>query len=436
MNSIAPLSVSQVEYLKRTVKAWLNVAEGGYRGGKNVLNTLAFCIALENHPDNVHLIAGVSNATAKLNIIECDGFGLLNFFEGRCREGKFKDRDCLYVNTKTGEKVVLVSGGGKKGDEKLIKGNTYGMVYITEANECTKDFLNMAISRTLSKEKRKIFMDLNPKQPKHWFYEEFLNIHDEKQKQDKDYGYNYGHFTICDNLSVSDKTLKQIISTYDTTSVLYKRDIKGLRLSADGLIYQVLADRPNDFIIDEAPKDIATIILGVDFGGNGSLHSFTATALTYNLKEVVVLKSKRVPSVNTSPTDLYREFCNFAREVYDKYHYSMFCNCDSAEQTLINGIRIESANQRLPVTIQNASKKKIIDRIRLVCTLLAQNRLKFIKGECNSLIEALSTAVWNTETSSGNDERLDNGTTDIDSLDSFEYTIEKYSSDLIKVGLK
>lgn len=57
-------------------------------------------------------------ATAKLNILDCDGYGLLNYFEGRCREGKYKDRDCVYVQTKTGEKVVLVSGGGKDGDEK------------------------------------------------------------------------------------------------------------------------------------------------------------------------------------------------------------------------------------------------------------------------------------------------------------------------------
>ena len=32
----------------------------------------------------------------------------------------------MYIQTKAGEKVVLVSGGGKDGDEKLIKGNTYG----------------------------------------------------------------------------------------------------------------------------------------------------------------------------------------------------------------------------------------------------------------------------------------------------------------------
>ena len=92
MNNPAPLSMRQYEYATRCLTSWFNVAEGGKRGGKNVLQTLIFCMALETHGNKIHLVAGVSNATAKLNILECDGYGLLNYFEGRCREGKFKDR--------------------------------------------------------------------------------------------------------------------------------------------------------------------------------------------------------------------------------------------------------------------------------------------------------------------------------------------------------
>ena len=43
------------------------LAEGGKRGGKNVINTLAFCTRLETHPNRLHLIAGVSTATAIKN---------------------------------------------------------------------------------------------------------------------------------------------------------------------------------------------------------------------------------------------------------------------------------------------------------------------------------------------------------------------------------
>lgn len=95
MNKPAPFTQNQVDYLNRCFDSWFNVAEGGKRGGKNVLQTIAFCMLLEVHPNKLHLIAGVSQTTAKLNIIDCDGFGLTNFFEGRCREGKYKDRSCL-----------------------------------------------------------------------------------------------------------------------------------------------------------------------------------------------------------------------------------------------------------------------------------------------------------------------------------------------------
>lgn len=43
---------------------------------------------------------------------------------------------------------------------------------------------------------------------------------------------------------------------------------------------------------------------------------------------------------------------------------------------------------------------------------------------CESLVKAFSTAVWNPKNLT-KDERLDNGTSDIDTLDAFEYTFER-----------
>lgn len=48
----------------------------------------------------------------------------------------------------------------------------------------------------------------------------------------------------------------------------------------------------------------------------------------------------------------------------------------------------------------------------------------FITKDCASLITAFSDAVWDMEVKD-KDERLDDGSTDIDSLDAFEYTIER-----------
>lgn len=241
MNIPAPFSENQMRFFWDCFDHWFNVAEGGKRGGKNVLITMAYCTILEKHPSRIHLIAGVSTATARLNILDCDGFGLKNYFEGRCREGVYQNRDCLYIQTATGEKVVLISGGGKAGDEKLIKGNTYGTAYITEANECSKIFIQEVFDRTLSSPDRKIFHDLNPKAEAHWYYQDVLNFHEEKLKANPDYGLNYGHFTIADNMSISDDQLRAVLATYDRKSVWYARDILGQRKMAEGLVYPMFS---------------------------------------------------------------------------------------------------------------------------------------------------------------------------------------------------
>ena len=44
-----------------------------------------------------------------------------------------------------------------------------------------------------------------------------------------------------------------------------------------------------------------------------------------------------------------------------------------------------------------------------------------ITEDCESLNKAFQEAVWDSKT----DERLDDGSSDIDSLDAFEYTIER-----------
>ncbi len=311
MNRLAPFTINQVEYFNRCFDSWFNVAEGGKRGGKNVLQTLCFCTLLEEHPNKLHLIGGVSQTTAKLNILDCDGFGLLNFFEGRCKEGKYKDRSCLYVRTKTGEKIVLVSGGAKDGDEKYIKGNTYGMAYVTEANECHQKFIKEVFDRTLSSVDRKIFHDLNPKAPGHWYYEGILKFHDAKQAVDPQYGYNYGHFTIADNLSVSDEKLRATLNTYEKGTVWYERDILGNRKIAEGLVYNF--GEAN--ITDEQPKG-AEYYISVDYG---TLNPFSAGLWSVNGGKAVRIKEYYHDGRKTQKQLTDEEYCDAIEKLAEGY---------------------------------------------------------------------------------------------------------------------
>lgn len=62
---------------------------------------------------------------------------------------------------------------------------------------------------------------------------------------------------------------------------------------------------------------------------------------------------------------------------------------------------------------------------------MAQKRL-FVSKQCEHLIDAFQTAVYAPKRF--DDTRLDDGASDIDSLDAFEYSIEGYYQQLLKYG--
>ena len=411
MNKPAPLSQRQHDYFLRCFDSWFNVAEGGKRGGKNVLQTLIFCSMLEVHKNRIHLIAGVSNATAKLNILDCDGYGLLNYFEGRCREGKYKDRDCVYVQTKTGEKIVLISGGGKDGDEKLIKGNTYGMAYVTEANECHPKFLKEVFDRTLSSSDRKIFHDLNPKEEEHWYYTDVLKFHEKQQEENPSYGYNYGHFTLVDNMSLSDEQIATVLNTYQKDSVWYKRDIRGERAVAEGVIFRRFAENNAPYLYENETDELLKrnykgellhkpfkVIVGVDFGGNGSMTTMVCTLYFNRYHDFRTAEEDGIELSKDIDADrICEKFIEFYKMCIGKYGRVDWVFPDSASTTMINSLRSAAKKAGLPYqNIVGCRKNEISERPRTVDLLFNTGRLK-INKHCEKLRKAIRSLKWDEE---------------------------------------
>ena len=420
INTPAPFTQNQVDYLRRTMTSWYNVAEGGKRGGKNVLQVLAFCMALQNHPNKLHLIAGVSQTTAKLNIVDCDGFGLMNFFDGKCRQGKYNDRSALFVQTKTGEKIILVSGGAKDGDEKYIKGNTYGMAYVTEANECHPNFIQEVFDRTLSSADRKIFHDLNPKAESHWYYTDVLDFHQEKQRRDRNYGYNYGHFTIADNLSIDDEKLRNTLKTYQKGTVWYERDILGRRKTAQGIIFPNFASDQTPYIIkaDKLPKRFRSVECGFDIGGNGSAYAMTCTGQGYDGIQYK-LKAEKRQADKMSMDDVegfVTEFCDYVEKKYDVRIDSI--NCDHID------VIINTINDNTKYSAGKCYKPPLQDRVFLYSKLFKTQKVKFVEGECEDLIDELCELVFDPKSEEA--VYLDDSSYQIDTWDSNIYSESSY----------
>lgn len=430
-----PFSDKHKDYIYNAMNCVMSVGEGAVRAGKTIDNCIIASMYLETCEDKIHLASGSSLPNAKLNIGDCNGFGLEHLFAGRCKWGKYKSNEALYIKTKTGEKIVIFAGGGKADSYKKILGNSYGLWIATEINEhydsddSRTSFIKVAFARQLASKNRKVLWDLNPSSPNHKIYKDYI---DKYQKDGLIGGYNYGHFTIRDNLSVSEQQYNAIMSQYDPNTIWFKRDILGQRCVAEGLIYKDFADNTGKYLITKNDVKekfrLSHIKIGVDFGGNGSSNTFVCTGFTYGLKEIIVLKAKKYDGYLT-PDKLSSLFVDFVKECYNDYRKGGETYCDSAEQILIAGLRSKVEIEDIPTIIYNAKKNPINDRINLVTKLMALGKFFIVEEDCETVIEALSQAVWNNK-EGHEDERLDNGTSDIDTLDALEYSIEPHLNDL------
>ena len=426
-------------YIRKAVDSSFCVAEGAVRAGKTIDHCLIAAWYLEHCPDKFHLATGSTIGNAKLNIGVCNGFGLEHLFRGRCHWGKYRDNEALFIDTMTGEKIVIFAGGGKADSYKRILGNSYGLWIATEINEyydcedSRTSFLKVAMARQAAAAEPMTLWDLNPSSPKARIYSEYIDRYRDEALP----GYLYEHFTIHDNATLTEAQRNAFIAKYRQDSVWYRRDILGQRVIAEGLIYESFADHPENWAVsaeelrkkyyDERTKRwrFEYINLGVDFGGNGSQHAFVAVGITTDW-HVAVLKSRLVPSKGMSVEVLTKHFLAFGQEILDEYGSISAAYCDSAEQTIINTFR-----QAAPWPVMNSIKGKIIDRIRFTELAMTAGYLEYADGACDSLVTAWSECIWDPD-EPGEWVRLDNGTTDIDSNDAWEYSVERFIPAIIQ----
>ena len=100
-----------------------------------------------------------------------------------------------------------------------------------------------------------------------------------------------------------------------------------------------------------------------------------------------------------------------------------FIFADSAEQVLNNSLQGELIANGLNIQVQDSLKISIKDRIELWNRLLNLEQMSFIDNQTKTIIEALQTALYDEKAK--DDRWIDDGeTSDIDSLDSFNYSFE------------
>lgn len=319
-----------------------------------------------------------------------------------------------------------VFGGKDEASYTLIQGRTLAGVLLDEVVLMPRSFVEQALARC-SVDGAKLWFSCNPGSPHHWFYQEWIKRHRERNAL-------YLHFEMKDNPGLSEKTLARYENMY--AGIFYDRYVRGLWVAAEGVVYKDFANNTEKYLIDDPLKwaedqgtKFSVISIGVDFGGTKSATKFQATGITKDYR-VVALEEEYIKNEEIDPDALNRRFATFCQLITSKYGYSQ-TRADSAETVLIRGLDHTAQKMRLGTQVKNALKLQITDRIRLVVLLMKQGRFK-VSRSCHHLIDALQTAIYDPD--KFEDERLDDGTSDIDSLDAFEYSIEPYYKDLERAG--
>lgn len=395
------LSAKQNEYIRNSNKRW-NIKTGATQSGKTYLDyyyTIPARIRERAGRDGLNFILGVSKSTIERNILEpmrsIYGASLVSDINSQNMARLFgEDVHCLGA-----EKVSQVS---------KLRGASVKYCYGDEVADWNPEVFQMLKSR-LSKPYSCFDGALNPQSPTHWM-KDFIDSDVEIYTQE---------YTIFDNPFLSKEYVTNLCKEYEGT-VYYDRYILGKWKRAEGVIYTKYADRPQDFIIgDELDSKIKFGIIGVDFGGTISAHSFTFTGFTDRFRETIV-RMEYYRKEQISPDTLYKDFGNFVRMVQAKFKCTQ-AYCDSAESTLIKGLQAHCIANRIPIKVENAKKTSIKGRIDFEISQMGIGAFK-VHESCTHTSDALQNAVYDDK--STEDKRLDDGKINIDSLDSMEYSFE------------
>jgi len=400
-----PLTEKQQEYLQNCNHRW-NVKTGATGSGKSFIDyavTIPKRI-LASKGEGLIVLLGNTKGTLERNILSPmrDIYGDQIGMIGSDNTVKLFGKRCYAL------------GADNKKHVARIQGATFEYCYGDEVTTWNEEVFQMVKSR-LRAEHSHFDGTCNPGAPTHWF----------KRFLDSDADIYQQSYVIDDGV-LPEHVVTELKKEYAGT-VYYDRFILGLWVAAEGVVYRLFANDPARFIVDDiSGQRIRHCVIGVDFGGGTSAHAFSCTGFTTGGAIVTLDDYREKEALN--PTKLENDFVDFVKRCQMRWLVTDVW-CDSAEQTLINGLRTAAAKAHLPVNIGNAQKRPINDRIRALCLLMGAGRY-YINRTCTDTIEALKTAVWDSKHTT-EDVRLDDGTTNIDSLDALEYSWEREIPNLI-----
>lgn len=427
-----------------------NVSEGPIRSAKTSDNLFMECNAIEESNDPIHLAVAPTQSSAKTILFDGEGLGLKHYpdwqertelikgkkvkFRQRIFEGKYEGSDALILlpKYKSGKpiKYIVAFGGNKSNSHEPYKGWSVGTVIATQWELLHIETRNELLKRTALSGLRRHFIDLNPISPK-------ADVYKQIERWQEAGTLNYIKKTMLDNPVMTQERIDEILKEYDPDSIIYKRDILGERVAAEGLIYTI---RDYNILKKETfnADDYVSYVVVADPGENNSATAFCLVGITRGFRYIDVIMDYNHKNSDKSglaikmPVDYVMDYFDFikrSKELMKRSARDVYTDLDITFKREFERLQWKNGIQ---CSLQNAIKDEIDDRIKTDINLLYTGRLRFYDN-CISTIDSFRSAQYDPKLADkGTYVRYDSPVdgTMIDNIDNVEYAIRAFRYEL------
>lgn len=382
-----PLSQKAINSIMNT--ELLTVWEGAVRSGKTVASILAWLVYIYESPGRYFIMSAKSIATLYRNVLGGD-FGLLAF-AGKAAEYKV-DRDgnrVVLLQTPMGIKTIYCIGAHDEGSYTTLRGLTAHGWYADEINMQPRSFVEEAMRRTIVSPDRRMMWTLNPDNPHHWLYVEYLDHYEATNLK----GFRIWFFTLDDNKALTEESKAELKNQFK--GVFYRRYILGERCIAEGAIYDMF-NEDNIFDDEDIPYQLrhqCIRYIAVDYG---TTNPCVFLDCWDDGRTVWVMNEYRWDSKaeQFQKTD-YQYADDLERFMGDD-------RCEIVMDPSAVSLRVECRNRLMVV---KEADNDVRDGISAVSTMLGNKMLRFHRTKCRHTIGEVRGYAWNEKAALNGDEK-------------------------------
>lgn len=356
------------------------IADGAIRSGKTISMSFSFVIwAMENFEYKNFAMCGKTIGSFRRNVL----WILKSMLYSRgyqLEEHRTENRIEIKRNGITN--YFYIFGGKDERSQDLIQGITLAGVFFDEVALMPESFVNQATGRC-SESGSKYWFNCNPEGPYHWFK---VNWIDKKDNSEKGKNLYYLHFTMDDNISLSEEIKKRYQNMY--AGVFYLRYVLGKWVLADGVIYDIFSEEENTYqAIPDNIKATARRYISCDYGTMNPcvfLDIWDDGDIIWIDKEYYYDRKK----TNIQKSD------NRYGEDFDKFV--------ALENKAPSWVVVDPSAANFETELRNRryrvkpADNAVLEGIRMVATMMDKRKIK-VNKKCVNWLKEVRGYVWNTK---------------------------------------